>query len=180
MPTVAERTEDLMNRNILPLSVTAMNLTCLDHSAWKSFNRVREGSFVSVSLLKELFSLNWIDKERRIWQFKCDLFVFPGDGRWRHVIRRCASVAESGKFKANATFALIIVSWTRTKTGFCNFFLGVTDVCNWGVYENGDYWEECYCSHDGCNGSNQNRISTAAVIVSTIFTLCLAVVTARN
>ena len=48
-----------------------------------------------------------------------------GDGRWRHVIRRCASVAESG----------------------------VTGVCNWGVYENGDYWEECYCSEDSCNSS---------------------------
>lgn len=60
------------------------------------------------------------------------------------------------------------------------FILGVTDVCNWGVYENGDYWEECYCSHDGCNGSNQNRISTFAVVFGTIVTLCLAAVTAHN
>ena len=28
---------------------------------------------------------------------------------------------------------------------------GVTGVCNWGVLENGVYWEECYCSSDGCN-----------------------------
>ena len=28
---------------------------------------------------------------------------------------------------------------------------GVTGVCNWGVLENGVYWEECYCSADGCN-----------------------------
>lgn len=54
-----------------------------------------------------------------------------GDGRWRQVIRRCASVAETG----------------------------VTGVCNWGVYENGVYWEECYCAHDACNGSNDMQIS---------------------
>lgn len=48
---------------------------------------------------------------------------FIWDGRWRHVIRRCASVAETG----------------------------VTGVCNWGVRENGIYWEQCYCSEDGCN-----------------------------
>lgn len=51
---------------------------------------------------------------------------FVWDGRWRQVIRRCASVADTG----------------------------VTGVCNWGVKENGVYWEECYCSQDGCNGSN--------------------------
>ncbi|KAF6213283.1 hypothetical protein GE061_011001 [Apolygus lucorum] len=52
---------------------------------------------------------------------------FIWDGRWRQVIRRCASVAETG----------------------------VTGVCNWGVRENGIYWEECYCSEDGCNsGTN--------------------------
>jgi hypothetical protein len=49
-----------------------------------------------------------------------------GDGRWRQVIRRCASVADTG----------------------------VTGVCNWGVYENGVYWEECYCAEDACNSSN--------------------------
>ncbi|XP_075234774.1 UPAR/Ly6 domain-containing protein crok [Lycorma delicatula] len=51
---------------------------------------------------------------------------FIWDGRWRQVIRRCASVAETG----------------------------VTGVCNWGVMDNGIYWEECYCSEDGCNSSN--------------------------
>ncbi|XP_068617549.1 uncharacterized protein [Battus philenor] len=50
---------------------------------------------------------------------------FIWDGRWRQVIRRCASVAETG----------------------------VTGVCNWGVYPNGVYWEECYCSADECNSS---------------------------
>ena len=48
---------------------------------------------------------------------------FSGDGRWRQVIRRCAAVSDTG----------------------------VTGVCNWGVLENGVYWEECYCSADGCN-----------------------------
>ncbi|XP_030383666.1 uncharacterized protein LOC115631137 [Scaptodrosophila lebanonensis] len=50
---------------------------------------------------------------------------FIWDGRWRQVIRRCASVADTG----------------------------VTGVCNWGVYENGVYWEECYCSSDSCNAA---------------------------
>lgn len=70
---------------------------------------------------------------------------FSGDGRWRHVIRRCASVADTG----------------------------VTGVCNWGVYENGDYWEECYCSHDACNGSNVQKISTPQLIFSIISSICL-------
>ncbi|XP_071442606.1 UPAR/Ly6 domain-containing protein crok-like [Hetaerina americana] len=48
---------------------------------------------------------------------------FVWDGRWRQVIRRCASVADTG----------------------------VTGVCNWGVKLNGIYWEECYCSEDSCN-----------------------------
>ena len=53
--------------------------------------------------------------------------IFPtGDGRWRMVIRRCVSVSETG----------------------------VTGVCNWGVLENGVFWEECYCSSDGCNSSH--------------------------
>ena len=48
---------------------------------------------------------------------------FIWDGRWRQVFRRCASVSDTG----------------------------VTGVCNWGVLENGVYWEECYCSQDSCN-----------------------------
>ncbi|XP_016964624.1 uncharacterized protein LOC108034276 [Drosophila biarmipes] len=51
---------------------------------------------------------------------------FIWDGRWRQVIRRCASVSDTG----------------------------ITGACNWGVYENGVYWEECYCSSDSCNGSS--------------------------
>ncbi|KAJ8983546.1 hypothetical protein NQ317_006591 [Molorchus minor] len=64
----------------------------------------------------------------------------PGDGRWRQVIRRCASVAETG----------------------------VTGVCNWGVYENGIYWEECYCSEDECNGANLKGVSILAMMVTGI------------
>lgn len=58
---------------------------------------------------------------------------FIWDGRWRQVIRRCASVAETG----------------------------VTGVCNWGVYDNGVYWEECYCTSDECNGSTSVSLSIA-------------------
>lgn len=58
-----------------------------------------------------------------------------GDGRWRQVMRRCASVADTG----------------------------VTGVCNWGVYENGVYWEECYCAEDSCNNSNNIQMSLKLV-----------------
>nr|XP_029714687.1 uncharacterized protein LOC109622825 [Aedes albopictus] len=64
---------------------------------------------------------------------------FIWDGRWRQVIRRCASVSETG----------------------------VTGVCNWGVYENGVYWEECYCAEDGCNHAAKS------VTVSGVSLLCL-------
>ncbi|XP_055709165.1 protein quiver [Phlebotomus papatasi] len=62
---------------------------------------------------------------------------FIWDGRWRQVIRRCASVADTG----------------------------VTGVCNWGVYENGVYWEECYCSEDACNSSPNLSISKGLIPV---------------
>lgn len=68
--------------------------------------------------------------------------MFTGDGRWRQVVRRCASVAETG----------------------------VTGVCNWGVYPNGVYWEECYCSADECNGSI-NIHSSITTIISMTFLL---------
>ncbi|XP_059488223.1 uncharacterized protein LOC132204024 [Neocloeon triangulifer] len=66
---------------------------------------------------------------------------FIWDGRWRQVIRRCASVSDTG----------------------------VTGVCNWGVYENGVYWEECYCSGDGCNGSVHVKPQLAVIILSAVF-----------
>ncbi|CAH0400837.1 unnamed protein product [Chilo suppressalis] len=71
---------------------------------------------------------------------------FIWDGRWRQVIRRCASVADTG----------------------------VTGVCNWGVYPNGVYWEECYCSSDECNSSGYAKSSTllisSAFVMSLVFT----------
>ncbi|KAK9885374.1 hypothetical protein WA026_010871 [Henosepilachna vigintioctopunctata] len=60
------------------------------------------------------------------------------DGRWRQVIRRCASVADTG----------------------------VTGVCNWGVYENGIYWEECYCVEDKCNSSVTNNLSFGSIVTA--------------
>ncbi|XP_049876533.1 uncharacterized protein LOC126374101 [Pectinophora gossypiella] len=68
---------------------------------------------------------------------------FIWDGRWRQVIRRCASVADTG----------------------------VTGVCNWGVYDNGVYWEECYCSADECNNSSFIQSSVALLFSSTILAL---------
>ncbi|XP_046969438.1 uncharacterized protein LOC124536844 [Vanessa cardui] len=70
---------------------------------------------------------------------------FIWDGRWRQVIRRCASVSETG----------------------------VTGVCNWGVYENGVYWEECYCSSDECNGASSIYIHIA-LLLSAIVTIILS------
>ncbi|CAG9767116.1 unnamed protein product [Ceutorhynchus assimilis] len=68
---------------------------------------------------------------------------FIWDGRWRQVIRRCASVADTG----------------------------VTGVCNWGVYDNGIYWEECYCSEDECNSARLNGLSIG--LMSFIFCFVL-------
>ncbi|XP_053676387.1 uncharacterized protein LOC128726597 [Anopheles nili] len=61
---------------------------------------------------------------------------FIWDGRWRQVIRQCASVSETG----------------------------VTGVCNWGVYENGVYWEECYCVEDECNSAPKLTMDPLAVV----------------
>ncbi|CAD7079967.1 unnamed protein product [Hermetia illucens] len=65
---------------------------------------------------------------------------FIWDGRWRHVIRRCASVAETG----------------------------VTGVCNWGVYENGVYWQECYCAEDGCNSARTIGVSAVGLLLGIV------------
>ncbi|XP_029662681.1 uncharacterized protein LOC115235197 isoform X2 [Formica exsecta] len=69
---------------------------------------------------------------------------FIWDGRWRQVIRRCASVASTG----------------------------VTGVCNWGVRENGVYWQECYCSEDACNAASGPVSFTTLLLMA-----CSAVVT---
>ncbi|XP_011199557.1 uncharacterized protein LOC105223513 [Bactrocera dorsalis] len=71
---------------------------------------------------------------------------FIWDGRWRQVIRRCASVSETG----------------------------VTGVCNWGVYENGVYWEECYCSNDSCNAASSISLSKKSLALAIIAILALS------
>uniref|UniRef100_U5ESH5 Putative secreted protein n=1 Tax=Corethrella appendiculata TaxID=1370023 RepID=U5ESH5_9DIPT len=70
---------------------------------------------------------------------------FIWDGRWRQVIRRCASVSDTG----------------------------VTGVCNWGVYENGVYWEECYCAEDGCNAASKINFASYLIITVASFLLKL-------
>lgn len=70
--------------------------------------------------------------------------MFIWDGRWRTVIRRCSSATESG----------------------------VTNVCNWGIDPIGVYWEECYCTSDGCNGSTATTASfvvVAATVLALVF-----------
>ena len=42
---------------------------------------------------------------------------------------------------------------------------GVTGVCNWGVLENGVYWEECYCSEDSCNTAAGLQMSAVIIII---------------
>lgn len=106
-----------------------MNQKCQDHFVWKLFNKVQEDLFVSFYLLKFIY-----------YKLKIKFILydgFLGDGRWRQVIRRCASVAETG----------------------------VTGVCNWGVYENGVYWEECYCSEDSCNIASNFYTSISTILV---------------
>uniref|UniRef100_A0A2M3ZED3 Putative secreted peptide n=1 Tax=Anopheles braziliensis TaxID=58242 RepID=A0A2M3ZED3_9DIPT len=71
---------------------------------------------------------------------------FIWDGRWRQVIRQCASVSETG----------------------------VTGVCNWGVFENGVYWEECYCVDDECNGSPRSITASFAVLCAAILPVLIA------
>nr|KAF7413052.1 hypothetical protein H0235_012903 [Vespula pensylvanica] len=63
---------------------------------------------------------------------------FIWNGRWRQVIRRCASVSSTG----------------------------VTGVCNWGVYENGIYWQECSCSEDSCNGASSFSSLSTMIFVT--------------
>ncbi|CAG0896646.1 unnamed protein product [Cyprideis torosa] len=72
---------------------------------------------------------------------------FIWDGRWRQVIRRCASVSESG----------------------------VTGVCNWGIDENSVYWEQCYCAEDECNSAQRLMRWNGALVtlVSVIFGIWL-------
>ena len=43
---------------------------------------------------------------------------------------------------------------------------GVTGVCNWGVLENGVYWEECYCSQDECNAAPRLQSAALALVLA--------------
>lgn len=73
---------------------------------------------------------------------------FIWDGRWRSVIRRCAQVSERG------------ISWS----------------CDWGYYENGVYWEECYCAEDNCNHATTQQYNQQHLIILTMTTIitCLS------
>lgn len=73
--------------------------------------------------------------------------MFIWDGRWRTIIRRCSSVTETG----------------------------VTNVCNWGVDPNGVYWEECYCTADGCNGAGSTSVSIVGMSVALVLALLFRV-----
>ena len=72
------------------------------------------------------------------------VIFFLGDKRWRTVIRRCASVSETG----------------------------ATNVCNWGVDENNVFWEQCYCTSDNCNGASSlisfGILSLASFVINTM------------
>ena len=48
----------------------------------------------------------------------------------------------------------------------------ISGVCNWGVLENGVYWEECYCSEDSCNTAAGLQMS--AVIITIVSALILS------
>lgn len=52
---------------------------------------------------------------------------------------------------------------------------GVTGVCNWGVYENGVYWEECYCAEDSCNSTVRFNVSPALLLLAMIGSLLVIV-----
>jgi len=87
------------------------------------------------------FPLGHLAASRISFTTETNCGLISGDGRWRQVIRRCASVADTG----------------------------VTGVCNWGVYDNGIYWEECYCSEDGCNGSSSLHTCLLVIMGSLVF-----------
>lgn len=73
----------LIKQKTFQSNATVMNHTCLVRSAWKSSSKDQKDSFVSHHLC--CLSCN-----------KSQFLSFSGDGRWRQVIRRCASVADTG------------------------------------------------------------------------------------
>ncbi|XP_055343268.1 uncharacterized protein LOC129591596 [Paramacrobiotus metropolitanus] len=51
--------------------------------------------------------------------------AFIWDKRWKSVIRRCAQISAHGHIQG----------------------------CEWGFDSRGTYWEQCYCTRDGCNAA---------------------------
>lgn len=130
--TVAGPSRSSRRKNMSRSTVTVKMPILPEHSAWKWFNRGHWDLYVSLK-----------SNQTTLCQHMLTLFFFSGDGRWRQVIRRCASVAEYGN----------------------------TEVCNWGVYKNGVYWEECYCSQDGCNSSNNIKPNALIFLLKAVVSL---------
>ncbi|GAV07966.1 hypothetical protein RvY_17739-2 [Ramazzottius varieornatus] len=57
--------------------------------------------------------------------------AFIRDKRWKSVIRRCAQVSSRGQLQG----------------------------CDWGYDSRGTYWEQCYCTQDGCNSVSRLHIA---------------------
>lgn len=121
----------MIKHNILQSIVIAKKVTCLARFVWKLLSRALLVLYVNI--IDSYYTYKRVEP--------C---FFLGDGRWRQVIRRCASVADTG----------------------------VTGVCNWGVYDNGVYWEECYCVEDACNSSNILFQSIILPICTLFLVLC--------
>lgn len=110
---------------------------------WAHYSLLLVSSIIIFSFILVLNFVSlvyWLLSYEGIKRKSVSIKKFLGDGRWRQVIRRCASVADTG----------------------------VTGVCNWGVYVNGDYWEECYCSEDECNSSDYKAASLALIAAGTL------------
>lgn len=139
MKTIVVSIGRLNLKEMYLLSVTQMNLILLAHFVLKSPNKVQEDSFVSfVCSVHPSIDFCLCITNLSIFLMIAYLISFLGDGRWRQVIRRCASVSDTG----------------------------VTGVCNWGVLPNGVYWEECYCSHDGCNTASSKLLSLPLLLLT--------------
>lgn len=132
--TTVELINTLTSQRASQWTATVMNPSHLALSASRSLSKAPEALFVSHPSRKKQTCL------------QCYILHFlTGDGRWRQVIRRCASVADTG----------------------------VTGVCNWGVKENGVYWEECYCAQDGCNSGSLAKVTLSLLILPIIASLLL-------
>lgn len=50
-------------------------------------------------------------------------------------------------------------------------FTGISWGCDWGYYENGVYWEECYCAEDSCNPASRVTVQVKTILLTFISTL---------